>query len=138
MKFEFARELKLKMSSTVPVTKKTKMSDLIQHRLKVSTIDSRFFTGTLLAFDKHLNLVLQDTEESRITKKGYQQLIKDGGVPKYDKRVLGLVILRGDQVVSLSIELGKVLNPRDRIEKSIIKGKGKAKPLKHNVIGKKV
>lgn len=118
------------MSSKVAVTKKTKMSDLIHCRLKVSTIDSRLFTGTLLAFDKHLNLVLQDTEETRMTKKGYQELIKDG-TPKYEKRVLGLVILRGDQVVSLSIELGKVLGAKERIEtKGLVKGKGKAKVMK--------
>lgn len=118
------------MSLQLPVTKKTKMSDLINYRLKVSTIDNRSFTGTLLAFDKHLNLVLHDTEESRITKKGYQELIKEGK-PKYEKRVLGLVILRGDQVVSLSIELGKVLGDKQRVEsKGLLKGKGKSKVLK--------
>lgn len=45
------------------------MSDLINNRLKIHTVDNRTYTGTLLSFDKHLNLVLADTEEARITKK---------------------------------------------------------------------
>lgn len=48
------------------------MSDLINNRLKIHTVDNRTYTGTLLSFDKHLNLVLADTEEARITKKVYR------------------------------------------------------------------
>ena len=50
------------------------MSDLINFRIKIITIDNRTYLGTLLSFDKHMNLVLSDTEESRITKKSYSQL----------------------------------------------------------------
>lgn len=54
-----------------------------------------------MAFDRHMNMVLGDTEEFRRikTKKG-QGLQEE----KLEKRTLGLIILRGDSVVSLSIE----------------------------------
>lgn len=52
--------------------------------------------GTFLAFDKHMNVVLADTEEYRITK------TNKTGVQKQIKRTLGLVIIRGENVVSLT------------------------------------
>ena len=57
--------------------------------------------GTFMAFDRHMNMVLGDTEEYRRikTKKG-QGLQEE----RLEKRSLGLIILRGDSVVSLSIE----------------------------------
>lgn len=108
------------------------MSDLIKYRLKVSTIDKRNFVGTLLAFDKHLNLVLSDTEESRIINKSYQELkkaSKDTTVKVVeDRRALGLIILRGEQIVSLSIESPPITDLRKRI--TLEKGKGISRPLK--------
>jgi small nuclear ribonucleoprotein B and B' len=52
--------------------------------------------GTFLAFDKHMNIVLADTEEFRITKS------KKTGVQKQIKRTLGLVIIRGENIISLT------------------------------------
>ncbi len=54
-----------------------------------------------MAFDRHMNIVLGDTEEFRKirTKKG-SGLTEE----REEKRALGLVILRGDSVVSLTIE----------------------------------
>ena len=56
-----------------------------------------------MAFDRHMNLVLADTEEYRKvkSKKGQSSGITE---EKDEKRVLGLIILRGDSVVSMSIE----------------------------------
>lgn len=109
------------------------MSDLIHYRLKISTIDNRFFIGSLLAFDKHLNLVLSDTEETRITKKSIVSMKKSAGSdgkhdPTFDKRSLGLIILRGEQIVSLSIESPPPLDPKKRL--GLERGKGISKPLK--------
>lgn len=57
-----------------------------------------------MAFDKHLNVVLADTEEFRIiTPKGKT---KDGKKAKVrtEKRVLGFVLLRGENIVSITPE----------------------------------
>lgn len=52
--------------------------------------------GTMMAFDKHMNLVLGDSVEVR-------RVHKDT-VEKDEKRVLGLVVLRGECVVSLAVD----------------------------------
>lgn len=54
--------------------------------------------GTFMAFDKHMNVVLGDTEEYRITK------TNKAGVQKQIKRTLGLVIVRGENIISLTAE----------------------------------
>ena len=53
-----------------------------------------------MAFDRHMNLVLGDAEE-------YRKLPPKKGVPddeREQRRVLGLVILRGDEVIDLTVE----------------------------------
>lgn len=54
-----------------------------------------------MAFDRHMNIVLGDTEEYRKIKAK-----KGSGLSeeREEKRTLGLIILRGDSVVSLTIE----------------------------------
>jgi small nuclear ribonucleoprotein B and B' len=62
--------------------------------------------GTFLAFDKHLNVILSECEEYRIRRKGnYLNIyIFIGNVDVEIKRTVGMVVVRGDNIVSLSAE----------------------------------
>ena len=79
----------------------SRMLTYVGYRMRVTLQDSRSLIGTFMAFDKHMNMVLGDCEEYRRLKNK-----KGSGLSeeKEEKRTLGLIILRGDAVVSLSIE----------------------------------
>ena len=118
---------------SVTVSKKTKIADLKNYRLRVSILDGRSFTGQLLAFDSHMNLVLADTEEARIPKKAYRELTKNkvNGPARIEevKRFLGLVILRGEQVVNITVKSGPTADIKKRLSQLKL-GDGVSKPLK--------
>ena len=79
------------------------MLSLINWRLKVTINDGRALTGQMLAFDRHMNLVLADCEEFRRVRP--KKKAGEETAPEQEmKRTLGLVILRGEIVVSISVE----------------------------------
>ncbi|KAK9483892.1 hypothetical protein V1527DRAFT_471858 [Lipomyces starkeyi] len=91
-------------------SKRAKLADLVNYRMRVILEDGRQFTGQMLAFDKHMNVVLADCEEFRLTRRNAnarKQGIKSevsAAEAVEEKRTLGLVILRGENIVSVSVE----------------------------------
>ncbi|KAJ3091139.1 hypothetical protein HK102_001553 [Quaeritorhiza haematococci] len=84
------------------ISKNSKILQLLNYRLRITISDGRVLVGQMLAFDKHMNFVLADCEEFRRVKpKGK---VPEGQPEREEKRTLGLVILRGETVVSMSIE----------------------------------
>lgn len=76
----------------------SKIGQLLNSRVKVTLQDGRVFIGQLLAHDKHLNFVLADCEEFRV--------LKRRGNGATERRTLGMIVLRGEEVVSVSQESG--------------------------------
>jgi len=81
------------------MSQKSKFWQWIDHRVRVTIADERMLVGTFIAFDKHLNIVLADTEEFRILK-----ALKPNDSEREIKRSLGLIVLRGDNIISISAE----------------------------------
>lgn len=79
------------------------MAALVNWRLKVTLNDGRALVGQMLAYDKHMNLVIVDCEEFRRVK-SKKSNAEEAGATTEQKRTLGLVIIRGEVVVSISVE----------------------------------
>ena len=78
------------------MTQKSKFLQWIDFRVRITIQDGRMMVGTFLAYDKHMNVVLSDTDEFRIVKN------KKDNINKQIKRTLGLVIIRGENIISLT------------------------------------
>jgi len=101
-----------------------KMMNWLNYRVRISLHDGRQLVGTFLAFDKHMNLVIADCEEYRKIKD------KSGsGEEREVKRMLGLLLLRGDSVASLTPEAPPPSQGRRAGADATMGGPGRAVPL---------
>jgi small nuclear ribonucleoprotein B and B' len=75
----------------------SKLAKFLNYRVQVSVGDRRYFIGQMLGFDTHSNIVLKDCEEYRRLRK------RKAGQTREVKRNIGLMILRGDSVISIAI-----------------------------------
>lgn len=95
-------------------------------------LDGRHLVGQMVAFDKHMNLVIVDCEEFRSGKK-----IKTGDKSSgtlntgIQKRTLGLIIIRGENIVSISVEAGPPPSgdSKHRVPASTVLGPGIGRPM---------
>lgn len=102
------------------MSQKSKFWQWIDHRVKLTLNDKRMLVGTFIAFDKHLNVVLADTDEYRVL------LPKKQGDPEREiKRPLGLLVIRGDSIVSISAERSPNVRVGERVQDAVF-GPGKS------------
>jgi len=97
------------MAQNTQASKASKFLQWINYRVRVTVQDSRMLVGTLIAFDKHMNLVIADTEEYRRLKpkkKNKNAEESKDATPEFRevKRALGLILLRGENIVTMSAE----------------------------------
>ena len=110
------------------MSQKSKFWQWIDHRVRVTLNDKRMLVGTFIAFDKHLNVVLADTDEYRVI------LPKRQGEPEREiKRPLGLLVIRGDNIVSVSAEKSPNVGSNQRSEAQVF-GPGKTMPVERESV----
>ena len=78
----------------VAVNRTTKMLSFINHRIRATIVDGRQIVGRFVAFDRHMNLVLADSEEFRkLPKKKKTIYLISQFIKSVDLQFSGMVLL---------------------------------------------
>ena len=92
------------------MTKSSKFLSYVNYRMKATMVDGRVLIGKFMAFDRHMNIVMADTDEYRfvilllcLSLPFPRKLKPKNGKEREEKRTVGFVIVRGDTIVSLSV-----------------------------------
>ena len=120
------------------MSRSSRMLRYVGYRMRITLQDARVLIGTFMAFDKHMNLVLGECEEFRRIKKGKKESKSGDKEEREEKRVLGLVLLRGDSVVSMSIEGPPPPEPAEKFAPGgpgIGKAAGRGMPVQPTISG---
>lgn len=85
------------------MSKSSKMLQFINYQIRVTIHDGRQLIEKFMAFDRHVNLVLGDCEEFRKLPpaKGKRNKTNE---EREDRLTLGLVLLQGEKVISMTVE----------------------------------
>lgn len=73
----------------------------VNWKVHIELTDTRSIIGVLMAFDKHMNIVLGESEEIRLVVPAKVAGQTGAVKPVEEKRLLGLILLRGNQVTSM-------------------------------------
>eukprot|EP00916_Digyalum_oweni_P001860 GHVL01003556.1.p1 GENE.GHVL01003556.1~~GHVL01003556.1.p1 ORF type:complete len:189 (-),score=41.52 GHVL01003556.1:61-627(-) len=90
----------------MPSGKNTRLQQWLHWRIRVTIQDARMLVGNFMAFDRHMNLVISDCEEFRKVK------VKGSDDQKEIKRSLGFVMLRGENIISVTAEAPPPAEPK--------------------------
>lgn len=99
----------------------TRMQQWINYRVRITLNDGRMLVGTFMAFDRHMNVVLSDCEEFRRVKVSVAGK-KDQTEEREAKRGLGLIMIRGETIVSFTAEAPPPVVARQAQQSKLAKG----------------
>lgn len=97
--------------------KGNKLAQLLNARIRVTLLDGRVIIGQLLAHDKHFNLVLCESEEFRLPRSNQNKNKSNNNLDEF-RRTLGMIVLRGEEVVAVNGETGAPPKNKARIPAS--------------------
>ena len=86
----------------------TRVFKYLNLTVKCLTKDGRTFVGIFKAFDKRMNVVLTNSTEFRRVRRRKDDNNPDSPfVIKEEKRNLGMIVMRGEHIVSMAAEGGQ-------------------------------